>query len=189
MPGLADLIVRVTSALRTEIVDCPLQWRPTAYVVRPRHPGVTSYHEVPPRVVFATSSRGIVCRSERVNPGWTASRIFAYACQRLIEIIADHRSQDDFSLLQVRWRTFATPHMQRFTYRNTAARGASYDEGYQCCVANRHRAPLPWALEAGSQSDIPKEPGSETLIAATRQHRRFWSAIAGRRIQKSCADG
>jgi hypothetical protein len=49
--------------------------------------------------------------------------------------------------------------------------------------------PLPWALEAGSQSDIPKEPGSETLIAATRQHRRFWSAIAGRRIQKSCADG
>jgi hypothetical protein len=84
-PG-GDPTVRIQSAFNTEIVD-RLQWRAPAYVVGSWHPGFAVYHEDLPGVVFATSSRRMVCRPSRINPRWTASRIFAHACRRVTELL------------------------------------------------------------------------------------------------------
>jgi hypothetical protein len=70
MPGLADPTVRITSALKSWIAHYN-GGRPHMSF-GPGIRGFTSYHEGPPRVVCATLSWRIICRSNRLKPGWIA---------------------------------------------------------------------------------------------------------------------
>jgi hypothetical protein len=63
-----------------------VQRRTTTYVVRPRHSRFADNHGSLGGS-FATPSRRIVCRSSRINLGWTASRIFADVCRRVTGLL------------------------------------------------------------------------------------------------------
>jgi hypothetical protein len=101
-------------ALRPETLHRSLQWR-RPHTSLGGNPEFTGHHESPPGVVFATSSRRIVCSSSRTNPRWTASRIFAGACRRVTELL---RTTARICVLTDSMRT-ATPGIVRNTRRTT----------------------------------------------------------------------
>jgi hypothetical protein len=56
-----------------------------------------THQSLPQKSKFAPSSRRIVCRASRISPLRAASRIFAGASRRVIELVADYNVQAAFA--------------------------------------------------------------------------------------------